>query len=745
MPQRAIRPTFILLMTLVVLFLPLRTRNGAFAQDAAGVWTNLNTTNTPIARHENAFAAVNGKLYLIGGRGVKKVQIFDTQTSTWSDGAPPPFQMHHFQAIVIGDLIYVIGAYTGACCDAEFGVDHVYYYNTANNTWNQSHAVPVDRQRGSAGAVLYNDKIYLVGGIQGGHGAPATGYTWFDEYDPVTGQWKVLPDAPRKRDHFHAVVFNNKLYLIGGRDTSNPAYTSANIGEIDIYNFTTGTWSTLSASHNLPTLRGGTTSVMYHGEILVMGGESSKQTLAFSTTEAFDPIAQTWRTLAPLNVGRHGTQAALLNDAVYIAAGSAQQGGAPELDSIERYDNGSTNVSAADVVLNPGWNMVGLPLSPSDTDYEAVFNDISISQDMAPITWSDAGDYAEEANLAIGAGYWVHLDETSGPSQVQTITGEPINALQIALKAGWNMIAGPSCTDVVLRGISTDPIAAIPTSALYTWADAYVPAYSTSFPRGRVSQGIGYWVFANENAVLTLDCGTAKQLPDEAPAAAGSLDAFHRLLVTDDTGKRQILHFGGALTVEDAAASYRLPPRANGRSFDVRLGDDTRLTENTAALVRLQSTALPFTLSFEAAAGRPAARYRVEELVAGQLVATHSLAEGERLTLDDPYVQSIRIALEPPADVLPDAPLRVAGNYPNPFSDHTAIRFDLATDARVRLAVYDALGRQRYAVERSEIAGFGYEEPIASAGWPAGLYVYRIEAETATGVSVKTGRFLLVR
>jgi hypothetical protein len=731
------------LVPIWAVFLWLASPSPSFGQET-GTWTNLNTTNTPIERHENAFAAVNGKLYLIGGRGVKRVEIYDPATRTWSDGATPPFQMHHFQAVVKDDRIYVVGAYTGTCCDSEYGVDFVYYYNTGNNTWVKSHAVPTNRRRGSAAAVLYNDKIYVVGGIEGGHGAPATGYTWFDEYDPTTGQWKVLPDAPRKRDHYHAVVFNNKLYLIGGRDTSNPAYTSANIGEVDIYNFTTSTWSTLSSSKNLPTVRGGTTSILYHGEILVIGGESSKQTLAHDETEAFDPISESWRTLAPLIVGRHGTQAALFDDAVYIAAGAAQQGGSPELDSIERFESGSTNETFADVVLQPGWNLVGLPLAPADGHYETLYADVALAANQPPMTWGDEEVYVEATDLSIGTSYWLSLDEDSAPGQTQTIAGEPIDAIQIPLEVGWNMIAGPSCSDVVLRGASTNPVAAVPTGVLYRFEGSYVPAYSTSFPRGTLDQGVGYWVMAEKAALLSLDCGASKQ-SEEEPAPSEDLSGFHRIAIADDGGRAQALYFGGSFAPGTSPVSFQLPPRVNRSAFDVRLAGDLRATEAASSIVRVQTDRWPLSVTITPPGGRSETRYSVEALLFGEPSASYTLGAGENLSLTLAEAQSLRIrALDGPETPL-SSTLQIESVYPNPFRDRATIRYTLTESSRVHIDVFDTLGRRFYSVEETAAAGAGIDRVLDTSAWPAGVYVYRIEATSSRGIAHQSGRLILTR
>lgn len=315
---------------------------------SVGAWTAVSANNEPTARHENGFVQFEGKFYLLGGRGSKPVEIYDPVTNQWSQGATPPLEMHHFQAFVYEEQIAVVGGYTGACCNSEFGLSHLYFYHPANDSWTQGAEIPTARRRGSGGSVLYNGKFYWVGGLEGGHGEPATSYAWFDEFDPVTGQWTVLPDAPRPRDHFQAAVVGGKLYLIGGRDGSDPSLFNATIAEVDVYDFATGQWATLPASANLPTPRAGTTTAVLGSEIIIIGGESQAQTAAHAEAEAFDTRSQTWRTLAPLQQGRHGTQAAVCNEGLTIVAGSANRGGGPEMTQLEQFFFGAARPCATD-------------------------------------------------------------------------------------------------------------------------------------------------------------------------------------------------------------------------------------------------------------------------------------------------------------------------------------------------------------------------------------------------------------
>jgi N-acetylneuraminic acid mutarotase len=287
------------------------------------------------ARHENSYVKVGDKFYLLGGRGQKPVEVFDPATGSWTKGPMPPFEMHHFQAIEVDRKLYVVGAMTGRY-PTEPPVPAIHIYDPGTNAWLEGPEIPADRRRGGAGAVVHEGRIYLVAGITNGH---TDGHVaWFDVFDPKTGQWRKLPDAPRARDHFHAAVIDGKLYAAGGRRSSfaTGQTFALTVPEVDVYDFRTGQWTTLPPAANLPTPRAGSTVAVIDGKLLVIGGESGSQATAHSEVESYDPATGVWTSLPPLALGRHATQAVVHEGAVYLAAGSRSRG-ANEIDSQEIY------------------------------------------------------------------------------------------------------------------------------------------------------------------------------------------------------------------------------------------------------------------------------------------------------------------------------------------------------------------------------------------------------------------------
>ena len=301
-------------------------------QPSPGAWELLTTSDSSTLepRHETAMVSLGGKLYLIGGRGSRPVQEYDPITSTWTDLGNPPLQMHHFQPLVYEGRIWIVGAFEGGYPN-ETPVPTLWIYDPLADTWTQGPAIPPARNRGSAGAVVYEDKFYLVGGNTLGHNGGAV--PWLDVFDPATQTWTALPDAPNARDHFLAAVVGNKLVAAGGRTTDLPNPFDKTVPEVDVYDFTANAWTT--ASNDIPTERAGTMAAPVEGFVVVAGGESNSMTEAHAQVEAFEVATEDWAALPPLQQDRHSGGVAVHDGRLWVASGSGRRGGSPELDTFE--------------------------------------------------------------------------------------------------------------------------------------------------------------------------------------------------------------------------------------------------------------------------------------------------------------------------------------------------------------------------------------------------------------------------
>ena len=308
---------------------------GVYAQQ--GYWQVVKTVNNVPDCSECGMAAVNGKLYLIGNDGdvATPVKCLDPGSLTWTKLAEAPVIMHHFQAVAYNNKVYVLDAFSGGGFPDQVPMTNVYSYDTQNNIWEKGGEIPADRRRAGAGAAEYKGKLYLIAGIKHGHYSGTNNL--FDCYDPETKTWAVLADAPHIRDHCFATVIKDKLYVVGGRNTSfrdpenKVQFFAKTVLDVDVYDFSSGKWSTLSA--RLPLGSGGGNLVNLNNVLYYMGGERATETernAPRKNTFFLDPSASDqWTETDSLHFARNGMAAAVLNNKIYAAGGSGGGPGGP--------------------------------------------------------------------------------------------------------------------------------------------------------------------------------------------------------------------------------------------------------------------------------------------------------------------------------------------------------------------------------------------------------------------------------
>lgn len=364
----------------------------------APVWIDLDEDETYTARHECSFVQAGDEFIVFGGReNAQTLDTYDYATDTWSTSASAPIPFNHFQATEYQGLIWVIGAFETNDFPTEDPADDVWVFDPANDVWIQGPSIPAARRRGSAGLVEYGGRFYVVAGNTIGHDG---GYNaMFDEFDPHTGSWTPLPDAPRARDHFHAAVIGDELYVAGGRLSGGAGGTFAPlVPEVDVYDFSAGTWSTLPPSADLPTPRAAAATAVFAGELVVAGGEGNGQ--AYDTVEAFDPVTGQWRSLASLNHARHGTQAIVSGAGLYVIAGSPNQGGGNQ-KNLEVYNAHMPSgvASAAGVLAAPG-DVDLVPATPQLISLDHVGGNQGIYVESVMLSGPDAAEFAIDTQVA---------------------------------------------------------------------------------------------------------------------------------------------------------------------------------------------------------------------------------------------------------------------------------------------------------------------------------------------------------
>ena len=179
-------------------------------------WTTK--ASMPTARSVLAAAAVNGKIYAIGGYRPSSYlstnEEYDPSTDSWTTKASMPTARPYLAAAAVNGKIYAIGGHNGSSLSTNEE------YNPSTDSWTTKASMPTERYGLAAAAV--NNKIYAIGG-QNGSGYLSTN----EEYDPSIDSWTTKEPMPMARYYLAAATVNNKIYAIGGYNdiSTNEEYT----------------------------------------------------------------------------------------------------------------------------------------------------------------------------------------------------------------------------------------------------------------------------------------------------------------------------------------------------------------------------------------------------------------------------------------------------------------------------------------------------------------------------------------
>ncbi len=295
-----------LFVGLFVIALTAPTHSAQLEQDR-GTWRTA--APTPMKRTEVAAAALDGRIYVVGGFEkpslgnmlnfsiTPSVEIYDPATDRWASKSPMPVGLHHVGIGVVGGRLYVIGGYSQSAFSVWNPVATVYVYDPAKDSWTER--APMPTARGALSVTEHEGRLYAIGGYdRKGNNAQV------EVYDPLRNVWTTAASLPTPRDHLATATVAGKIYAIGGRMDGD---YSRNLAVVERYDPVTDRWRRVA---DLPTARSGMTAAVVEGRIYVFGGEGAAGT--FNENEAYDPVGDRWQGMAPLLTARHGLGSAVI-------------------------------------------------------------------------------------------------------------------------------------------------------------------------------------------------------------------------------------------------------------------------------------------------------------------------------------------------------------------------------------------------------------------------------------------------
>jgi photosystem II stability/assembly factor-like uncharacterized protein len=92
-----------------------------------------------------------------------------------------------------------------------------------------------------------------------------------------------------------------------------------------------------------------------------------------------------------------------------------------------------------------------------------------------------------------------------------------------------------------------------------------------------------------------------------------------------------------------------------------------------------------------------------------------------------------------------DEPVKILGNFPNPFNPSTMIKFELSLDAAVSVKIYDLLGRETAVLVNSFRTAGSYEVMFNASSLSSGIYFYKITAVSGSNKFEKVMKMVLTK
>jgi N-acetylneuraminic acid mutarotase len=226
--------------------------------------------------------------------------------------------LHHNSAAVASGRLYSFGGPS----------TQTFVYDELNDSWTEVASMLFFHALTPAVGV-FNDKIYVAGGANGGVGNSMQNQV--EVYDPVANTWTALQPMRFGRNHCGGAFIDGKFYVVGGRRRVIAFDTN------EVYDPQTDTWATQAP---MPTSRAGIGVAAVNGELFVFGGETYDPNggggEVHGEVEVFNPATNTWESLSPMPDPRHGIWASIIGNQIFLPGGGtvAGFGGTTNLNTV---------------------------------------------------------------------------------------------------------------------------------------------------------------------------------------------------------------------------------------------------------------------------------------------------------------------------------------------------------------------------------------------------------------------------
>jgi N-acetylneuraminic acid mutarotase len=254
--------------------------NGDYSQKAVNaleaydsVWTVKDSMKT--ARYSFACGEYNGSIYVFGGKStqgyIKSIERYEIATNKWSSAGNMPFLRASAASCVYNNKLYLFGGRKFYQQGIDSVGNDIQAYDFASNQWSivTGH---MNTPRHDFQAVVIGEKIYLIGGLGGSlYSTDDEALADVEVYDPKSNQCSSDPQMYSAHSYFAAVSINDSIFTIGGISGISGSKETL-INTISVFDPIKAVWKEKIFPAPHPEGRSGCGAGVVNGKIVIVGG-----------------------------------------------------------------------------------------------------------------------------------------------------------------------------------------------------------------------------------------------------------------------------------------------------------------------------------------------------------------------------------------------------------------------------------------------------------------------------------------